>query len=371
LARGLVRLPLTLIGRYYSDWETGETPGSERTQRWENFETNVAGASNFPTFHPPQPERDKRSWSERVIHGAEYLVTQPTKIATLPILDGMGTPAWDIMLRRTRTMFDPTRSYEIRELVKAIAEESKTNQQAAQFHVYRWLHPTGDDEDLNPTNAPSGTVIERGAMYFLSHEFMEWSSKDWTNSSGTSTHKLPFEFYGHSMGTIVLNQMFRNQRGIQADRITYLAAACSIDDFRTAMFPYLRWHSNTEVYSLSLHRIRERDEFPIKWPIPIARDLIARGSLLNWIDDLLAKPNSISDRTLGAWENAIRALPDVPPELRPQIHFRECELEPQRAWSSGEGTYEPQAHGDFARSYYWSKDFLWPTTTNQIKLRAN
>ena len=369
LLRGLVRMPTTLVGRLNSDRITAELPNGHAVKNWENFDqlltfndTN-SGLRNFPTFHPPQSEGNKRDWWERGIHLAEYIVTQPTKIVTLPILDGMGTEAWDIMQRRTRTMFEATDSHEIGRLIKDLNNYQKapTNKPLV---VHRWLDPIANDELLAPTNA------QRGAMYFLSQEFAEWSTNQWLMPDGKS-NSVAFEFYGHSMGSIVLNQMFRNDPRIQANRIVYLAAACSIEDFKTALFPYLTAHPQTKFYSLSLYRLRERDEFPLKMPVPFARDLIVRGSLLNWIDDILAKPNSITDRTMGTWENMVRALPDIPNDLRPRTFFRECDLEPQAAWSGGEGTFDPQVHGDFTRTIFWSPNFLWPTEnkTNQLVMR--
>ena len=367
LLRGLARMPNTLVGRLNSDRDTTELPNGNSVQRWENFDRllTMSNSTNqlvkFPMFHPPQTEGGKRNWWERGIHLAEYIVTQPTKIVTLPILDGMGTEAWDFLLRRTRTMFEATDSHEIGRLIKDLNNYQKapTNKPMV---VHHWLNPIANDELLSSTNA------QRGAMYFLSQEFAEWSTNQWSAVNG-QTSLVPFEFYGHSMGSIVLNQMFRNDPRIQAKRIVYLAAACSIDDFKTALFPYLTAHPQTKFYSLSLYRIRERDEFPLKLPVPFARDLIVRGSLLNWIDDILAKPNSITDRTMGAWENMVRALPDIPNDLRDRTFFRECDLEPQAAWSGGEGQLDPQVHGDFTRTIFWSEHFLWPATTNQLAMR--
>lgn len=364
LARGVARLPTTLSGRIYSDWETTEMPNGPKVKRWENFEELIVASPNAPAVHPAQHEDGKRTWPERGLHMTEYIATQPTKIATLPILDGLGTEAWDIMLRRTRTLFDSTGSYEIGRMIKNLSNPEKIPVTNRLEKIQHWLDPVADDEHITLTNA------QRGAMYFLSHEFAEWSQTNWLDARHTA-QPLAFEFYGHSMGTIVLNEMFRNQPSIMADRVAYLAAACSIEDFKTAMFPYLTAHTNTQFYSLSLPRIRERDEFPLKVPAPFVRDLIVRGSLLNWIDDILAKPNSVTDRTLGAWENLVRALPDIPADLRPRTHFRECDLEPQRAWSGGEGTREPQVHADFTKTIFWSTNFLWPARTDEMLLRKN
>ena len=364
LARGVARLPVTLFGRFYSDAFTTElrsdSPlanfvGDARTERWENFE-GLIHAELPDTYHPPQKEGHARSVVNRGIHLTEYVVTLPTKILSLPLLDGLGSEAWNIMLRRTRTMFEPTASYEISQMVKTLnrPELGRTNELKL---VHRWLHPVADDDALSKTNA------QGGAMDFFGEKVAGWSTN------------YTFEFYGHSMGTIVLNQLFRNRPDIRTERIGYLGAACSIEDFKTALFPYLTGHTNAQFYSISLHRERERDEYPLAGlRILCLRDLISRGSLLNWVDDILAKPNTISDRTLGAWENITRALPDVPAELRDQTHFRGCNIEasaPVRvdnALAKLAGQREPQVHGDFTKTIFWSTNFLWPVGVNHLEL---
>ena len=352
LARGIARLPVTLFGRFYSD---AKITGDSRTARWENFESLIH--TEIPdTYHPPKKEGHARSVVNRGIHLTEYVVTLPTKIVSLPLLDGMGSEAWDIMLRRTRTMFEPTASYEISKMVKTLEQPNMVRSNELNT-VHRWLNPIADDDALSKTNA------QGGAMDFFGEKVAEWSTN------------YAFEFYGHSMGTIVLNELFRNQPNIQTERIGYLGAACSIEDFKTALFPYLTVHTNAQFYSLSLHRERERDEYPLAGlRVVFLRDLIVRGSLLNWVDDILAKPNTISDRTLGSCENITRALPDVPEDLRDQTHFRGCNIEasaPVRvdnALSRLSGQREPQVHGDFTKTIFWSTNFLWPVGVNQLEL---
>ena len=340
LAVGLVRLPTTLTGRYYNDWRTSEFPNGKAVTHWEKFESLVS--SNLPSFHPPQKEANTRTWTERSVRFTEYVVTTPTKVATLPLIDGLGTESWEMMRRRTRTMFKPPAIYEISD-----------HPPQKQKQVANWLNRT--------THAG---VTNAGAMCFFGDTLAEWSNETFTN--------LNFEFYGHSMGTIVLNELFRYQPDIKASRVAYLGAACSIDDFESALFPYLQTHTNTEFFSLSLHRMREREEyglFSAGLRFIFLRDLIVRGSLLNWVDDIFARPDTITERTLGAWENTARALPDIPADLRDRTHLRGCDMEKLQILQSVGGEREPQVHGDFTRSVFWSTNFLWPATTNSLRLR--
>jgi hypothetical protein len=167
---------------------------------------------------------------------------------------------------------------------------------------------------------------------------------------------LLWEFYGHSMGSMVLNEVFRIAPDIRAAKVTYMAAACSIRSFQETVAPYLRrqrtlYTNSIPFYNLCLHRIRERDNSMDKV------DLIPRGTLLNYIDDIFARPGTITDRTLGAWENIVRALPDLPVELRPQIHNVCFDLLP---WSfAGSNTNQPQNHSSFASDFkFWAPDFV-------------
>lgn len=334
LAKGFIRVPLTLTGRFYNDFQTTELPGSKNVERWEGFESIITNSRPNQVFPPPH-EDHARKWPERTRRGVQYTLTTPTKFVALPILDGVGAAAWDLMLRRTRTMFEPPKNYEVTKerLRKWRTHDTRTNS-TAYTNVTQWLK-----------GQTFRGYTNMGALHFLSRELWQWST---TGDFG----KLPFEFYGHSMGAIVLNEMFRTHPEIRAQRIAYLGAACSIHDFEVSLFPYLRIHTNAHFYNVSLHRIRERDESNLY-------DLPPRGSLLNWIDDMLARPKNVTDRTLGTWENILCALPDVPLELISRTHFRACKIMPMPFMGDPDKT-NPQKHGDFTYFPFWSRQFLWP-----------
>jgi hypothetical protein len=370
LAVGVARFPQTYSGRVYNDINTAELPrnatnffNAYAAARWEGFESLIA--SNLPnTYHPPQEELNKRTWTERNVRFTEYILTIPTKIATLPLLDGMGTEAWDIMLRRTRTMFEMPSTYEVADKLSNWKTENPDNVETNNFRVKKWL----SGFETNPIE--TDVSPKKGAMILFSKAMAQWSANP---SAFFQATNLDFEFYGHSMGTIVLNEMFENMPNIKAKRIVYLAAACSIEDFEGAIFPYLWQNTNAQFYSVSLHRMCEREEYSLYSVagvkhIPVLRDLIVRGSLLNWIDDIFAKPNAITDRTLGAWENITRALPDIPDAIRKQTHFRGCDIEQVPIMFNLGGKYEPQIHANFTKAQFWNTNFFWPVGTNQLLL---
>ena len=71
-------------------------------------------------------------------------------------------------------------------------------------------------------------------MYDFARQLSFWST------NRIFAKDLKWQFVGHSMGTMVLNELFRVAPDIRAERITYMAAACSIRDFQESLVPYLR-----------------------------------------------------------------------------------------------------------------------------------
>ena len=107
-------------------------------------------------------------------------------------------------------------------------------------------------------------------------------------------------------------------------------------------------HTTTNFYNLCLHPVNEVRERH-------AADLVPRGSLLVWIDDMYSNPHTPIDRTLGRWENVAPASYIIPREIRPRVHLKgfACCLTDAPADL-------PQMHGDFSRLAYWDDDTWKP-----------
>lgn len=359
LSVGLVRLPVTLAGRWYNDFRTAEVPNwtDGATKAWEDMEASIqawqTGQPELGTnslINPPEPELTIRKNDERLFRLFFYFLTQPTKIALLPIADGLATQAWDNMIRRTKTMFRPPETYEFPIRYRKQFFRGNKAQPGKHGHARRQAEKIEAVHDwINrkvPTNGMSMTRLEPDGTMFKFGQWLETRTR--------SDHEAPslrWQFYGHSMGTMVLNELFRIAPDIRAERIVYMAAACSIRDFQESLAPYLRAHPSVSFHNLCLHRIRERDNSMDKV------DLIPRGTLLNYIDDILAKPATVADRTLGSWENVVRALPNLSEDLRPQIHHVCFDL---LAWSfSRNNPKQPQNHGSFSSKFeFWKDEFL-------------
>ena len=226
--------------------------------------------------------------------------TIPMQIATEPILDGFGTPAWKNMVRRTRTMFFPAGNF------ITVSEQSD---QTGLYHgaAYQFF----DQLDKFLKSHPN---------YYL-------------------------DLIGHSMGTIVINEALRNFPNLRIRNLVYMGAACSIRDFLVAGGAYLKLHPETEFYNLSLHPRKEIDETN-------ADGLPVRGSLLTWIDEFFQTPESFLDRTFGSFENAVIAY-----QLLPQtnhIHLKAFGV------TAGKESAGPQKHGEFNAFKFWEYGY-WRT----------
>lgn len=158
---------------------------------------------------------------------------------------------------------------------------------------------------------------------------------------------LEITLVGHSMGTIVLNEVIRRNPYLPIKNIVYMAAASTIRDYESSVIPYLRKNDETSFYNLMLHPKAEREERPA------GLEIVPRGSLLVWIDDFLSNPLTIYDRTLGRFDNYLQYthhVPTKPNDLKKRIYVR--------SFSAGEckkGT-DPQEHGNFSSNYrFWEK----------------
>ncbi len=188
---------------------------------------------------------------------------------------------------------------------------------------------------------------------------------------------------GHSMGAIVVAEMLHRSHDIETqsalpfDRVVLMAAACSVNDFKNKVAPYLleKVNQRTKLYNLCLNDAAERVE---KYPGEF--DLAARGSLLVWIDTLFQDPESENDRTFGRWENAVLATDDIPAAVlnrmtikqfgrdrpRSQINYTVGKTAPK-----GPFILEPTHHGDFSRfapktattNFGFWRDLYWTTET--------
>jgi len=268
---------------------------------------------------------DKRDTAEMVSSGLSWVVTAPTKLLISPFLDAFGKSAWDIMLRRTDLLYHTD------------GEFSTESDVAKEAHL---------EKGYQSVQADGGLSV---FMRRLQAEIAQHDGAD----------KWDITLVGHSMGTIVLNHMIRDfgtspSGTMPFNRIVYMAAAATVKDYEDSIFPYLAKNLDAEFYHLTL---QERAEVRDRWEPIRYVDLPPRGSLLVWVDEFLANPGTLHDRTVGRFTNLTVALHDTPQELRRRIHIKEFNV-----GASFLGT-DPQKHGDFTDPFTFWKQECWQPKT--------
>jgi len=256
----------------------------------------------------------QRSRWQRVGRAALYVTTLPVKMVSQSlVLDSLGTSAWDNMYRRTRTMFRQPQEFDV---AQDRTDPAKLRQ--------RLTSP--------PTGAVAELMRHLGALM------------------AASNRNYQITLIGHSMGTIVLNELVRNHPNLPYTNIVYLAAACSMRDLESSVVPYLAAHPGATFYNLCLHP--ENDVFGIS----VAGDLGPRGTLLQWIDNFFSTPLTMEDRTLGNWYNLMQETHVFPTNVHHQIKLKAFGVGPSSEFPEG----NPQKHQDFGTNIFWSPTFWSP-----------
>jgi hypothetical protein len=254
------------------------------------------------------PAEQITTW-ESTMAGIRYVVTLPTKLLLSPLIDGLGQRAWGNMSRRTQMLFYREDEFDVRHY----RENSDRLRQAL-------------------VQGCSGAAHK---LFLCLQQYL-------------SVHPaIQVTLIGHSMGTIVLNRVLREFPNLRVDNLVYMAAACSIDSFRASVIPYLKNMSSAKFYNLMLHPAAEVREWQAR-----LLDITPRGSLLVWIDNFLAAPETTLDRTLGCWENVMQTAHVIPKEVRSRTTFKAFGF-------GGSDCNAPTTHGALTHHSYgfWRPDF--------------
>lgn len=222
----------------------------------------------------------------------------PIRMASAPLIEGFGTPAWDMLKRRPDLLlFNPT-----------IKEEGATRQLLTQL----------------------AGKIQNG----------RWQTERCVATKNTKDCPLvELTLLGHSMGAMVSDRILTTLSDKLAfKRIIYMGAANSIADFKVSVIPYLRDHPQykTEFWSFALSEIDEINE-----KYHFIFDFLSRGSLLVWIDQLLERTYGLPQKRFGR-----------------EVNQDWVNIDNEEAWKaicrisfSGNRlrTEEPREHGDFTK----------------------
>jgi len=216
-------------------------------------------------------------------------VWNPIKLITAPFIDGLGTGAWNSMLRRTDLVLKKDKA----------------------FH------------------GQSGSVSDTATT-----KFFDGLNKQFPNQK--------IDLIGHSMGTIISNNILSKYPEMNFNNIVYLAAACKVKDLKYVVAPYLNKNSDSTFYNVSLNPYRDINENN-------AYDFVPRGSLLIWIDQTFGDINSFQDRTAGFWFNIVRSASNTfkGDKVQSQVHLTQFGIKDD----------SPQNHGDFSNFDFWKQSF--------------
>lgn len=246
--------------------------------------------------------------TERAVAG---LVWTPVKLASSPLADSIGSPAWDNMKRRAKLLA---------------------------------FHPQNRSTDTTESDRSRGP----GNLLFTS------LAKICQRNPG-----LKLELYGHSMGTIVINEILSSTKveGYgpcpRIDKVVYMAAACSISDFMNTTGNHVV-KNKIPFHNLTLHPVQEVRE-------SICNDAgspLVSGSLLTWIDEMFERPPSFQDRTLGTFNNVVIARDLLPKGRNVHIKAFPAAFEKGKLFRRDKmSVLGPQKHGDFNNYRFWNPEF--------------
>jgi hypothetical protein len=176
-----------------------------------------------------------------------------------------------------------------------------------------------------------------------------------------TNYQYQITFVGHSMGTMVLNQLFNVHRRAwitsrSIENIIYMGAACSVTECLQAMAPLLQGYEAAKAdpmprfYNLTLHPLAEIAE-EMFWPV------VPAGSLLHLIDTHLQSPNTPLDRTMGSQVNVLSTL-EIFSDIKAYCTFKGFDFRPGAL---------PAKHGDFSNCPFWRSDFRTAQPSGPIK----
>ena len=256
----------------------------------------------------------------------QWLVTVPTKLAISPFLDAFGKSAWDNMLRSIQLLF----------------------QGDEEFHV------------ASPPNTQPAKITDRtpvGGLSIFFNELLNEIHHHKTEPNEWEIQEWEITWVGHSAGTIIINEAIRRfglltryDQTLPFTNIVYMAAASTLRDVQSSVYPYLDNHPSTNFYHLMLHEKAEEGE-TVWQPF----DLPPRGSLLVWIDDFLSNPLTHKERTAGKYQNFFGDYHSIPEKIREQIYLSVFSQGNKVRFSN------PQKHGEFTDRFRFWETKCWTT----------
>jgi hypothetical protein len=315
LLRSVALAPRTLIQQWFLDAQVaGKVAFDADLRRSMHDEQYLVPAAVAEGFHVDRGDYERGFWNQAG-RFVSYWLSQPPKVVfQVLVLNGLGQGAWEMMLRRTRSLFHSPDEFDL-------SKPELTDPEAPRRHV-------------------------RGEKKRLHVFFGELHDQTCGPDAPPAHHCWEITLVGHSMGAFVINEVLANYPDLPVKNIVYMAPACSVRDAEKVIVPYLKRHPGCRFFLLTLHPIAEADEM---YGVLPGYDVLPRGSLLEWIDNWYTDPPSHLDRVLGKWLNVIPAI-QVFFDVRDRVFIKSFDV--------GSGS-QPQKHGDFNAFAFWHPAFWW------------
>jgi hypothetical protein len=299
--------------------------------------------------------QDDRTKPEKFKSYATLPLTFPTKVLAPPLLiQAAGPGSWDIMQRRTAMLFRTEDEF-LGIPPQQIAQERATPSPrkigvpetgAALAHFI-----TRFQRDFLPVFCRDGKYPSVTGGPELTSSVQEQEPKVREESTESCENRLQVTLVGHSMGTIIIDQLLRYAPNIKVRNIIFMAAATSVADYRNTVTAYLERNSETRMFHLILHPRAEVSERGFL-------DLSPRGSLLVWIDNYFTNPITPLDRTVGRFYNLLPELLYTDMNIRNRVNLKIFRV------GASERCWNPQKHGDFGLFPFWDPNFWDPHVTS-------
>lgn len=225
-----------------------------------------------------------------------------------------------------------------------------------------------DDAEMTPLAnwSERKTAYSRGLMDLLAEEISKAVSA--ANKGVAWKSQVKVTVAAHSMGAHVANELLFRHPELPVDEIIFLAPACSTREFAYSTLPYIQSrlddHQECNFYCLMLHPERETKERS-GW------GFAPEGSLLVWVDDYLTEHYSDLDATMGQWNNAMNAVPQLrllatesSGQLLKALHFRMFD------WAEDDencGFGHAKTHGQVDDVDFWTARVKWPPSVAKAK----
>ncbi len=223
---------------------------------------------------------------DRAADGLSFFATTIPRTLLVPFADGLGREAWQNMQRRTRVTIHA--EYEIEgegpawDKLRAAFPHGTGG--FAEFFALLEACTAGDLAGVSEEDPPDSELVASPGKCPVGRE------------ARVALRDAEITLIGHSMGSIVINELVRAFPDLNYISIVFLSGAASIRATVASLDPLLADRGRkpeTYFYNLMLHPMNEAREMHFGGSIPA-------GSLLVWIDDMLEFSGDIARQDGGS-----------------------------------------------------------------------